>query len=1051
MVKRFKFLLCMIMLLTAASMSAQTTTSSLSGKVVDDKNEAVIGATVIAVHEPSGTKYGAVTNIDGRYTIQGMRTGGPYTVKISYIGYKDVVNKDQYLQLGGNLYINANLEPTSQQLQEVVVTGDAVNTPKTGAGSNFNMTKIDATPTVSRDIYDVVKNMPMAQTNKIGGISFAGSNNRYNSFQIDGTVSNDVFGLTSSGTNGGQTGANPISLDAIQEIQVVIAPFDVRESGFTGGGINAITKQGTNKFHASVYSFYTDENLYGRYNASKDYIKEKLSDQSTKTYGGSISGPLIKDKLFFFGNVEYTKQSYPSRYYPGWTSKYLTADMAQQVVDKYKTYTGVQEGYAAQDVDTKSLGILARLDWNIDDNNKLAFRYQHNNSSQNEYGPGSSTYYFANSSYMMKNKTNSFVLEANSKISNSWYNELRLSATYVRDHREVPYQGANVYIRGAADNNYTNIDLGTEYSSGANMLNQDIYSLEDNLSLYAGNHTFTFGTHNELFYMKNEFVQANNGAWSFSSLTDFLNDNPYQFTYKYTDPTGYIPHFHAGQFGIYAQDKWDVNNNLVIRYGVRLDVPQIMDDPTRNDVFNAYSASKGFGVQVGEVPSAKLMVSPRLGFRWFLNDSHATLVRGGAGLFTGRVPFVWLSNCFTNNGIQQKGTTITKNVPGMSKYGKDPVAAMNSTTGSAAKPDICTANKDFKYPQVLRADLAVEQKLPGDVKFTVEGLYSKTLNNVYFKNLALAQSGKIYAISGNEASAMPFYTIESSPYNSIINLSNTSKGYTYSVSGTLEKNFDFGLNLMASYTFGHSKSIYDGTSSVAYSNWKYNYAYDSNNCDLSYSTFDIPHRVVASVSYTSPAYLNGFLRTTIGVIYTGSTGMRYSLTMSEAKDYNGDGQRGNSLLYIPTASEVASMNFTDITNSDKTITTADEQRTLFENWIEGNSYASNHRGEYSKRNCCSAPWENRVDLHLAEDINVVKAWGGKIQITADVINFANLLNKKWGVSYSSTYNVTPLSVTKIAGSGDSRVATFNYYSNNAVSKNDIYSRWHAQIGVKLIF
>ncbi|MDD4592396.1 MAG: TonB-dependent receptor, partial [Parabacteroides sp.] len=914
-------------------------------------------------------------------------------------------------------------------------------------------------PTVDRHIYDIVKNMPMAQTNKIGGISFAGSNNRYNSFQIDGTVSNDVFGLTSSGTNGGQSNANPISMDAIQEIQVVVSPFDVRQGGFTGGGINAITKQGTNKFHGSAYTYYTNQKMYGKYNAANNYEESKLDTQHTTTYGFSLGGPIIKNKLFFFGNVEKISETYPSRYYPG-SSNYansLTPAIADQILARYQQATGIKDIYGARDIDQSSLGILARVDWNIDSNNKLAIRYQHNNSSSDNYNSGSSTYYFNNSAYTMKNNTNSFVAELNSHISNVLYNEFRGSMTFVRDHREIPYEAPSIQIKSSSETGNIGVYLGTEYSSGANRLNQNIYSLEDNFSLYQGNHTITFGTHNEIFHMENLFIQGNNGRWIYNNLSAFLNDQAAQFDYKYADPEGFVPKFNAGQFGFYAQDKWEINNNLSLTYGLRIDLPKVFDNPTTNETFNASVISKTYDAVVGRMPGMKVLFSPRLGFRWYLDEAHNTLFRGGMGLFTGRVPFVWLSNCFTNDGIEQKGTTVyssfdkktnvTTWAPSLSQYASDP----KSATGSSPKPAICTVSKDFKYPQVLRFDLAWEQKLPYDIKMTLEGLYSKTVNNVYFKNLALTSNGKVYAVSGNESSAAPYYTLDKSSYSSVIDLGNTSKGYTYSLSALLEKTFDFGLNATASYTFGHSKSVFDGTSSVAYSNWGYNYALDSNNPALSYSTFDIPNRLVVTVGYTTPKYVNGLFNTNVALVYTGSNGMRYSITMNEKADYNGDGWTGNSLMYIPTQSELASMNFIDIKDSKGNVTmSADQSRTNIENWIEGNKYAKNHRGQYSDRNCCQAPWENRVDLHLAENIFVPKSLNGsKLQVTFDVINFGNLLNKHWGKNYSSYYNVSPLQVSSVDSS--SKVATFVYNANNIVKLSDISSRWHAQIGLKYTF
>lgn len=1069
MVKRTKFLFAAILPAFAICAHAQVTTSAISGQVLDNAGQPIIGATVQAVHVPSGTKYGAVTNMDGRYTIQGMRTGGPYKVTFSYVGY----NKKEYegiqLSLGNTFALNSKLEQSSHALGEVVVVGN--NKQSAGAAENFNLNKIESTPTIDRNVYDIVKNMPMAMTSKNGGITFAGTNNRYNSFQIDGTVSNDVFGLSATGTNGGQTGANPISMDAIQEIQVVVAPFDVRQGGFTGGGINAITKQGTNTTHGSAYTYFNNQNMYGKYRADQDYIKQKMSEQFDRTFGGTLGGAIIKNKLFYFVSAEAKNQSYPSSIYPGYATSYLSTDDAKKIVDQYKKYTGIQEAYSPRDVQTKSFGLLARIDYNINENNKLAVRYQHNNSFDDNYGASAYSYTFNNSGYRIKNKTNSFVAELNSHLSNALYNEARVSASFVRDNREVAYQGANVEIDNLKGSDGTNLDknyIGTEYSSGANYLNQDIYTIEDNLSWYRGKHTFTFGTHNEIYRMQNLFIQAINGSWYFDSLDDFMADQPYKYTYKYTDPevtggdTRYAPVMKAGQFGFYAQDKWDITNNLNLTYGLRIDIPIVFNNPTNNPTFNTYADTNKFGVHIGEMPSAKLMLSPRIGFRWYTDNTHNTLIRGGIGMFTGRVPFVWLSNAFTNNGVEQKGTTIyatkdtdgkyTGYAPSLEKYANDPTGAMNSMKGSPAKPDIVTVAKNFKYPQVLRANLALEQNLPGDIKMTLEGVYSKTLNNVFFENLALTKDATVYAVPGVEASAAPHYTSAKSDYSTIINLKNTNEGYSYALSATLQKSFDFGLDLSASYTFGHSKSVNDGTSSVAYSNWKYNYSRDTNGKgELGFSKFDIPHRVNVQVSYTSPKYANGWMSTTFAVIYNGFSGSRYSLTMNESDDFNGDGWRGNSLLYIPTDAELTKMNFVDVKDKNGNVTmSAQQSREAFKKWIEGDDYAKSHRGQYAERNSNMTPWENEIDLHLAQNVFNIKGTG-KLSFTFDIINFANMLNKKWGASYGAPYNLSPLAVKNVAINNDVATPSYTYNNNNKPSKSDISSRWHAQVGVKLTF
>ena len=465
-------------------------------------------------------------------------------------------------------------------------------------------------------------------------------------------------------------------------------------------------------------------------------------------------------------------------------------------------------------------------------------------------------------------------------------------------------------------------------------------------------------------------------------------------------------------------------------------------------------------MRVGENPSAKVLFSPRVGFRWYLNDSHDTLLRGGLGIFTGRVPFVWLSNAFNNTGMESKGTTIgnkkgdnwLNDAPKLGQYADDPMAAANSQTGSAARPDIVTVSKDFKYPQVFRANLAVEQMLPGAVKLTLEGIYSKTMNNVFFENLALTNSGeKVYAIPGVEASSAPLYSNAKSDYYSIINLKNTNKGYTYAISAMLEKSFNFGLDLSASYTFGHAKSVNDGTNSVAYSNWKYNYSRDTNSGnELGFSKFDIPHRVMVQASYTSPKYWNGWMSSTISVIYNGFSGSRYSLTMNEVPDFNGDGFSGNSLLYIPTDAEIDKMVFTSVDSKGESLSmTAEESRKAFRQWIENDSYAKNHRGQYAERNSNLSRWEHEIDLHFAQTIHNIQDVG-KLEFTFDIINFANMLNKKWGASYSSAYNLSPLSVEYMTTQNGVKTAAYSY-NNAEIEKDDIASRWHAQVGVRLSF
>lgn len=1051
------------------AVSAQVTTSSVAGKVSDGSNSTLAGVVVKCIHEPSGTVYTAVTNKNGHFTIQGMRTGGPYRAEFTYLGYVKKVVSDITLELGVTSQIEVSMVERASQLGEAVIQG--TQKVQAGAAKNFSLKTITEAPTIDRSIYDVISTIPLVARNKGGGISIAGQNNRYNSFQIDGTMSNDVFGLSGSGMNGGQAGANPVSMDAIQELQVVIAPFDVRQSGFTGGAINAVTKQGTNQFHGSAYAYYNNQDMYGRYRM-QDYAKEPLTKQYDETFGATLGGPIVKDKLFFFASFDMKKESYPSTYYPGYSTLNLSAPYAQLISDLYFQRTGIRDGYGQRDVEQRNIGVLARIDWNIDVNNKFALRYQYQDAFDDKYSASRGTYTFENSGYRFVNKTHSVVAELNSRLGESYFNELRASATIVRDHREVPYQGPTAYLQkialggdfvydpitgdvvGVTNENTTTctINIGTDYSSGANSLDQDIYTLEDNLSIYKGNHTITLGTHNELYNMANLFIQYANGEWIYDSMDAFIKDQPYEFRYKYTDGNitngnlRYAPPVKAAQFGIYAQDKWQVLENLEVTYGIRFDVPAMLNRPMKNANFNVFAAQNGFP-EVGVMPNPQLMVSPRLGFRWNVDKARKTLIRGGLGLFTGRVPFVWFSNAYTNTGMELKSTTVNSGtIPTLTDYANDPLAA--ATGGKIAYPDIVTIDKKFKNPQVFRVNLAWEQKLPYDVKFVLEGLYSKNMNAVFFENLALRDNGDlVYAVPGVDASATTYYVKNYGNYASIINTKNTNKGYSYSITAALEKRFDFGLDLRASYTFGHSKSVNDATSSVASSNWKNNYSIRTNSDnELGYAKFDIPHRVTFTASYTTPKYLRGWLGTTVAVTYNGSNGGRYSLTMNESADYNNDNQRGNNLLYIPTDAELALMNFVDYKG-----VTAAQSRAAFAEWIEGNSYAKNHRGQFAERNSCLTPWEHEINVHFEENIFLPKKFG-KLQLTLDIINFANLLNKKWGAMYGSVNSLSPLGVTKLTtDAAGNRVADFYYNTNNDPYPTDISSRWHMQVGVRYTF
>lgn len=1073
-----RFYTLVLSLFVALGAMAQVTTSSMNGLVTDNNGEVLIGATIIAVHTPSGTEYGVSTNTSGRFNINGMRTGGPYTVEVSYLGMTTKKYSDVYLKLGEPYEVLAVLVDGTEIEAISIVAENAFKVNKTGAADNFSLEVVEQMPTINRSVYDIVKLTPQASVNKNGGMSFAGSNNRYNSFQIDGAVANDTFGLSADGTNGAQAGGNPVSLDAIEEIQVVVAPFDVRQSGFTGGAINAITKSGTNTIKGTFSAYYNNQELIGLSNTS--YLEKtgkterlKYDKQYQQTYSFTVGGPIIKNKLFLFVSGEYFGKSYPNIYSPAndsyldekdhklktpviigdKTYEYFNSELAQEMINHYEnTYgaaiDGFSESYSPHQVTNRSLNALARLDWNINDNNKLMFRYQFADSYSDKYSSGYYTYYFNNSAYRMKNNTNTLVLELNSRISDNVSNEFRATSVYVRDRRDIPYKGASMYIKDKIT-----VDLGTEYSSGANAMNSDNYTISDNLSIFWGDHNITIGTHNEIYKFSNIFLQYAYGGYTYNSIADFFANNPSQFNYKYADPTLtggesiWAATTWAAQFGLYIQDEWKPNRDFTLTYGVRADLPMMLNNPTENPTFNETDFATNNNEYVGVVPKPQVLWSPRVGFRYWADDEHTLLLRGGIGMFTGRVPFVWVSNAYNNTGMESKSVTVNNplTIDGF-QFTSNPYDMIANGTIKAGESGatINTMNENFKYPQVLRANFGLDKEVEGGWKFTFDALFSKTLNNVFFSNLAINKDAgyKVYAVNSSVDATAPYYIQTSSAYSAIVALQNTNKGYTYSLSGKVEKSFDFGLNLMAAYTFGHSYSINDGTSSVAYSNWKYNYSYDTNSPDeLGYSLFDRPHKFNVMASYNTPYYFGGRMKTSFALTYEAQSGQRFSYTMSEDVDFNGDGQKGNSLIYIPTTEEVGMMNWSDGATS----------AVAYEKYIRGDKYLSAHRGEWSERNAGSQPFDHQLDLHVAQDFIYDKAAGRKVQLTFDVLNFANLLNPAWGAYYGGTYNVAVLQVSALAKDAEGNMTPTYKFNNPKFTPSDFSSRWRCQLGMRVTF
>lgn len=1038
---------------TAFMLNAQVTTANLQGKVTDRDNQPVIGASIVAIHEPSGSYYGTITNTDGRYTVQGMRTGGPYKITISYIGMRADETNGIFLQLGESFKHDVKLTEAAEQLDEVLIIGkNSIDATKTGAAMSITSAEINRMPSITHSIADAIRMNPQVRIANDGAMYFLGMNNRYNSFRIDGVMNNDVYGLAINGSNGGQAGTQPVSMETIDQIQINVAPFDIRQSGFTGGSINAITKSGTNDFHGSVYGFGNNQCLIGRkYRMTDGNISEKYPDQYEYQTGITVGGPIVKNRLFFFANYEKANKTYQNPYSIGNSASQIDAITATAILKKLQemakaqgiTYKGNLD---ATDVYTKSDKAGLKLDWNINDKHKASFRWSLVSAQQ--VNSASSSVYLNSSdfSYDFVSKTNSLVMELQSQLSDKVSNEARASYVRVRDRRQPGAPFPMIQISNVGNGT---LNLGNDRSSMANTLNQDIWSFTDNLTWQTGRHMLVFGTHNEFYKFANLFIQDAYGSYFFGSPDDFYAGNikQYRFAQANVDITGdprWAASFGSGMLGFYAQDNLNVTDNLDLTLGIRMDVPLFFDTPAENIPFNEFMASQGWKYKTNSKLNSIPLFSPRLGFRWNVNDMNKYVLRGGIGIFTGRIPFVWLSNNFANTGVQlsvysTSNPDATKDLslilsPDKQIHNAEKLAASGSQT-------INVFNENFKMPQNLRANLAMDFEL-GGIKWTAEAVYSKILHDISYQNLAVDLTGKTLSetISSLNFDKRPLLSkIEGAEtYTGIYALSNTSKGYTYNLSLTGEKKFDFGLDILASYTYMQSKTHNNGTSSVAQSNWQFNYTIGNPNAaELANSSFNIPHSVRASVFYTKKWKANQ--ATTIGLIYNGNSGISYCVC------YNGDlnGDSGyNDLIYIPTDAQIDQMNFAPASGY-----TEELQKTNFKAWLASDDYMRKHRGEYYRRNAANEKFEHHFDLHLSHRFDFTIAKNTRsLELSFDIVNIGNMFNKDWGLTSASNGYYNPITYK-----GNGYFQFLHDADYKMRSYNDYYSRWRGQIGMRVIF
>ncbi len=1031
------------------TVTAQVTTSSINGSVKNNTGGILTGSTVKLTHTATGTTYQTATGKDGRYNLVNLIPGGPYTVEITNVGFSSYTESNINLPLGENITVDATLSTSATILTDVVITTTGTAKRKTGASTNISKAQIAALPSLSRSLQDYTRITPQANGNSFGGMS-----NKFNNITIDGAVNNDVFGLSGSGTPGGGAGTTPISIDAIQEIQVVLAPYDITYGNFTGAGINAVTRSGTNKIEGSVYYFSRNQSLTG-----KDPISNaKTATFSDKQYGFRLGGPIIKNKLFFFINGEMARRSAPTIYNAGDSSSLLTTAEAQQLVDTLRTRYNYDPGtFGEFSAQTQSDKAFARLDWNINTNHRLTIRHNYIKAYDDNISRSTSLFRFGNNTYRFNNKQNITVAEVRSRFGSKFSNNLIVGRHKIRDFRTTY---GSLFPSVEISKGGGTVQLGTDRSSVANQLDQDIFEVTDNFKIFSGKHTFTIGTHNEFFKFRNLFINNFNGRWRFASLNDFYGDFPRQFDVSYSanKATDSLPaaRFNAAQLGFYIQDEIQTSSRFRITLGLRADMPIINSIPGYNKIVDSTFKGK---YSTSNIPNKQILWAPRVGFNWDVEGNKSIVLRGGVGMFTGRVPFVWISNQFGGTGLLQKTISQTDQTPTASPYdvnsgnGFNPDVNQQSNLGSGGSSfEVNLIDKNFKLPQVFRANLGIDKKLPGNMNLTVEGIFSKTINNIKYEDVNMKPSVGYVDSAYNHGydSRIAFNSstnarrINTSITNALY-ISNTSEGYALNLGFTLSKTMKW-LYAQVGYNYNVSKDLNSGASSTALSNWEFvQVVGDPNNPQLATSNYQLKHRITSLIA-ANFSYAK-HLKTNIGLFYNGNSGQVFTYLVNG--DLNSDGRFGNDLLYVPASPD--EIKFVDRISGTTVVATAAQQLAAFMNFVDNDKYLSSRKGKYTQRNGSSTPWEHVIDMRITQDF-VVDVKGNKhdLQFTFDIFNLTNLINKDWGRQNFVTNQAYNLLTTINRTSGAFAGKGYNFTPGAAYTPA-FGSRWQGQIGVRYSF
>jgi len=1086
MTKHFKKLLPLfiLMLISVMSFGQGSTTSGLNGRVLDSSGEPLPGAAIVAVHVPSGTQYATIADKAGNYRIQNMRVGGPYAIKVSFIGYSTSNYTDVMLKLGESYVQNAQLPEATATLQEVVVVsssrGSILSSERSGTQTNVSGRDLASLPTINRSIMDFSKYTPQAQGN-----SFGGRDGRFNTITIDGAAFNNNFGLSSNPLPGGN--AQPISLDAIEEVSVSIAPYDVRMSQFTGASINAVTRSGDNTFKGSVYTYLRPKSFTG--NTVNGIEVVGANSRSSQNYGFRVGGPIIKNKLFFFVSGEYEKELIPGVDWSPSTdgvantdlkiSRTLESDMVRVrdfLLENYNYDPGKYKDF--DPFQNKNTKILARLDWNITDDHKFTVRYndvvgtsdQETNSTsgppnnlRNSGRISSQSLAFSNSFYGFKNTVRSLTGELNSNFGPKFSNKLLASYTFIQDTRTSNsdfFPFVDIWEDG---DQY--MSFGYELFTYNNDVTNKTLSITDNFTVNLNKHTVTAGISYDRLYFYNSYIREGTSYYRYASVDDFLNSaDPMGFgvTYGYQGNDAPGAELTFGFGALYLQDEWQVSPRFKATYGVRLEMPFYLDEMQDNPAISDLTFAEGKKIDVSTWPDRQILFSPRFGFNYDVMGDRSFQIRGGSGLFTGMLPFVWFTNQPTNSGLIQvpeigwgpgnanlTGLDFNPDYKEFITSRPDLFPQSPSTLPSGSS--LAQVGKDFKFPQVWRSNIGVDVELPWNMIFTLEGIFSKDINAIRQINLNEAAPTGIMMGPDNR----PYWTTNKvvSTVGSAMELSNTDEGYQASITGQLTKNFMNGLSGMFAYTYTIARDITANPGSAAYSAFSSNSGIGSlNDPGLSWSNFAVPHKLVGNISYRIE--YGNYFATTISLVYQGYQTGRWSYTYSN--DLNGDGI-SSDLMFIPEQAD-------DIEFTDYNGMTADEQRSAFWNYVNRNDYLSERKGQYAERYGEVQPWLHRFDAKLLQDVftNFGTDRRYTLQFSVDLLNAGNLINDSWGTyvynPLASYENIRPLRVNNKGTAADAPIYTLNatsledFTKKTTLSKNpSTTSTWGCLLGVRLIF